>query len=62
MAKKTNVYEIPKTVDVATVGIYYYIDEESGEKVYDFESMAEEFENELSKITECIVMCSIKGE
>jgi len=32
--------------DVITVGIYYYVNED-GDKVYDEESMREEFENKL---------------
>ena len=41
------------------VPIMYYIDED-GNKVYDFEEMANHFENELSKLDEnVVVMCSI---
>ena len=33
----------------------------NGNKVYDFEGMAEEFENELSKLDEkVVVMCSVE--
>ena len=40
------------------IPIYYYEDDD-GNKVYDYESMAEEFENELSKIVGVTVMCSV---
>ena len=46
-------------MDKIEIGVYYYIDE-SGNKVYDFEAMSEEFEGKLSELTECVVMCSIK--
>ena len=45
--------------DKIEIGIYYYEDE-NGKKVYDLEAMAEEFENQLSELVECVVMCSIK--
>ena len=42
------------------VPIMYYTDNE-GNIVYDFEGMAEEFENELSKLDEnVVVMCSVR--
>ena len=37
-----------------------FYEDENGNKVYDFEAMAEEFENELSNLTQCVVMCSIE--
>jgi hypothetical protein len=41
----------------------YYIDEATNKKVYDFEAMAEEFENKLSKLDESVVvMCSVELE
>ena len=40
------------------IPIYYYEDDD-GNKVYDLESMAEEFENELSKVVGATVMCSV---
>ena len=46
-------------MDKIEIGVYYYTDE-SGNKVYDFEAMSEEFEDKLSELTECVVMCSIK--
>ena len=39
----------------------YYIVNEDGTITYDFEQMSEEFENELSKLDESIVvMCSVE--
>ena len=50
-------YANPNTIKI---GIYQYIDED-GKKVYDFEEMADEFENELSKLDDSVVvMCSIE--
>jgi hypothetical protein len=43
------------------IGIYYYEDED-GNKVYDYEEMANEFENKLSEITGVTVMCSISED
>ena len=40
--------------------IYYY--EEDGKKHYDFEEMANEFENKLSEITGVTVMCSVSED
>tara|TARA_R110001599_G_scaffold166522_3_gene356335 strand:- start:1608 stop:1781 length:174 start_codon:yes stop_codon:yes gene_type:complete len=40
-----------------------YIRNEDGSITYDFEMMAEEFENELSKLDESvIVMCSVENK
>ena len=36
-----------------------FYEDENGKKIYDVETMANEFENELSKLTQCVVMCSI---
>ena len=42
------------------VPIMYYIDD-NGKKVYDFEEMANHFEQELSKLDDSVVvMCSIQ--
>ena len=42
------------------IQIMSYIDDD-GNVVYDFEGMAEEFENELSKLDESVViMCSVE--
>lgn len=45
--------------DKIEIPIIYYTDAETNEKVYDFEEMANEFENMLSRITKASVMCSI---
>ena len=37
------------------VNIYYYIDED-GKKVYDFEQMADEFEQKLSELDDSVVV------
>jgi len=42
------------------VRILFYVDD-YGNKVYDFESMAEQFEIELSKLDQSVVvMCSVE--
>ena len=38
------------------------IKNDDGKKVYDLEAMAEEFENELSKLTRVTIMCSISDD
>lgn len=39
----------------------YYVVDEDGNITYDFEMMAEEFENELSKLDDSVVvMCSVE--
>lgn len=39
----------------------YYFKDENGQIHYDFEQMAEEFENQLSKLdTNVVVMCSVE--
>ena len=43
------------------IPICFYKDE-NGEKVYDYEAMAEEFENRLSKVTNVTVMCSVSED
>ena len=43
------------------IGIYYYEDED-GNKVYDYEEMANEFENKLSEITGVTVMWSVSED
>ena len=40
------------------VPICYFIDND-GTRIYDYDSMAEEFENRLSKVTGVTVMCYI---
>jgi hypothetical protein len=37
------------------VNIYYYIDD-NGKKVYDFEEMADEFEQKLSELDDSVVV------
>ena len=43
------------------IPICFYKDDNK-EKVYDYEAMAEEFENRLSKITNVTVMCSVSED
>ena len=43
------------------VPICFYEDDD-GNKVYDYETMAEEFENRLSKIVGVTVMCSVSED
>ena len=43
------------------IPICFYKDK-NGEKVYDYETMAEEFENRLSKVTKATVMCSVSED
>ena len=43
------------------IGIYYYKDED-GNKVYDYEEMANEFEDKISELTGVTVMCSISED
>ena len=43
------------------IPIHYYKDDD-GNKVYDLEAMADEFENKLSELTQCVVMCSVEGD
>jgi hypothetical protein len=41
----------------------YYIVNEDGSITYDFEMMTEEFENELSKLDDSVVvMCSVENK
>tara|TARA_Y100000590_G_scaffold385011_1_gene456783 strand:+ start:200 stop:370 length:171 start_codon:yes stop_codon:yes gene_type:complete len=48
-------------MDKIEIPICFYTDDE-GNKVYDYEAMAEEFENELSKIVGATVMCSVSED
>ena len=50
--------EFYKNHNKIEVPICFYEDDD-GKKVYDLESMAEEFENELSKVVGVTVMCSV---
>ena len=45
------------------VPVMYYIDEETGKRHFDFEGMAEQFENELSQLDDSVVvMCSVESD
>jgi hypothetical protein len=60
MAKKKQIAEkdIPAKIEV---GVYWYKDEETGEIHFDFEEMANEFEQRLSELDpSAIVMCSVE--
>ena len=52
---KNQFYENHNKIEIP---ICFYEDDD-GNKVYDLESMAEEFENELSKVVGATVMCSV---
>ena len=47
--------------DKIEIPVCYYEDD-NGNKVYDLEAMADEFENQLSEITGCVIMCSATEE
>mgnify|MGYP003338372781 CR=1 FL=1 len=50
-------------IDQIVIPVMFYIDEETNEKVYDFEGMAEEFENKLSELDDSVVvMCSVETD
>ena len=56
--KQINEKNIPTKIEV---GVYWYKDEETGEIHFDFEEMANEFENKLSELDDSVVvMCSIE--
>ena len=49
-------------IEEIVIPVMYYIDEETNQKVYDFEGMAEEFENKLSELDDSVVvMCSVES-
>ena len=54
--------DIGEIMDKIEIGIYYWEDEKTGEKHYDLEEMADEFEQKLSKLTNSTVMCTILEE
>ena len=54
--------DMGEIMDKIEIGIYYWEDEETGEKHYDLEEMADEFEQKLSKLTNSTVMYSIVEE
>ena len=53
--------EFYKNHDKIEIPICFYTDDE-GNKVYDYEVMAEEFENRLSKVVGVTVMCSVSED
>jgi hypothetical protein len=56
---QTMVYKNKNTIEVDIA--YYHPDDNEEEKVYDFEGMAEEFENKLSQLDDSVVvMCSVE--
>ena len=47
-------------METITIDVLYYEDE-AGKKVYDFEGMADVFEQQLSKLDDdVVVMCSVQ--
>jgi len=51
---------VPKAIKV---NVRYYLDEFGGNLKIDFEKMAEEFEQELSKLSpNAVVMCSVEND
>ena len=56
--KKNDFYKNHKKIEIP---ICFFTDDD-GNKVYDLEVMAEEFENELSKLTRVTIMCSISDD
>lgn len=62
MAKKKQIKEkdIPTKIEV---GVCWYKDEETGTIHFDFEEMADEFEQRLSELDpSVVVMCSVESE
>jgi hypothetical protein len=60
MAKKKvmNVADIPAKIEVS---VCWYQDEETGEIHFDFDEMADEFEQRLSELDpSVVVMCSVE--
>ena len=53
--------EFYKNHDKIEVPVCFYEDDD-GNKVFDLEAMAEEFENELSKVVGVNVMCSVSED
>ena len=47
----TNQKEKEPSYDTIEQEIYYYIDEDTGEKIYDTELMLEEFQDKLNELT-----------
>ena len=55
---KNRFYENHNKIEIP---ICFYEDDD-GNKVFDLESMAEEFENELTKVVGVTVMCSVSED
>ena len=53
--------EFYKNHNKIEIPICFYEDDD-GNKVFDLEAMAEEFENELSKVVSVNVMCSVSED
>ena len=53
--------DMGEIMDKIEIPIYFYTDDD-GNKVYDYEAMAEEFENRLSKVVGVTVMCSVSED
>ena len=53
--------DMGEIMDKIEIPIYFYTDDD-GNKVYDYEAMAEEFEDRLSKVVGVTVMCSVSED
>ena len=53
--------DMGEIMDKIEIPIYFYTDDD-GNKIYDYEAMAEEFENRLSKVVGVTVMCSVSED
>ena len=53
--------DMGEIMDKIEIPIYFYADDD-GNKVYDYEAMAEEFEDRLSKVVGVTVMCSVSED
>ena len=52
--------DMGEIMDKIEIGIYYWEDEKTGEKHYDLEEMADEFEQKLSELEEtAVVTCDV---
>lgn len=61
--KKKTADQLPPFDQKIEVGVYWYQDEETGKIVYDFEEMANEFEQRLSELDpSVVVMCSVESD
>jgi hypothetical protein len=59
--KQTNQTPLPPYGMKIEISVYWYQDEETGKIHYDFEEMANEFEQKLAEIDpNIVVMCSIE--